>query len=157
VEKIEKIFGEVLERWAFLFNEAEERDDLKESPPGGVSGIRIAFSGAGSGFLELALPATLGPVIAANVLGLDPEDEQAAGASDDALREMANVLCGHFLTAQAGEGPLFDLEPPACFSGEEGAKFWMALAGDEKTSACRIEDEPVLWRWTYQDAEGSTR
>jgi hypothetical protein len=59
---------------------------------------------------------------------------------------MVNVICGHILTALAGEEPVFHLSPPH-IRAEHGE-----LASDARTIAFRVEEEPVLLRFTADDS-----
>ena len=69
--------------------------------------VSIDFAGPpGRGSLQVVAPAALGRLLVANLMGISPEDEQAASGADDALRELLNVACGTLLrqwTAHSAE------------------------------------------------------
>jgi len=70
----------------------------------------IHFRGPFSGTLFIAVPTTMLPELARNMLGLDqdpPEDKQL-----DAFKELLNVVCGNLLPELAGPQALFDVSPP---------------------------------------------
>ena len=63
--------------------------------------------------------------VAANMLGVDPDDEEAMDKGRDALKELLNITCGHLLTNIAGEEPVFDLTVPEVT--ELSAERWQEL------------------------------
>ncbi len=109
--RLSAAFIDVVQRQAFLFAEPTAVKSLAEPDSGWVH-ARIAFSGPVSGRLELDLAGELRREIAANVLGLESDDDAAERGGDDALRELLNVICGHLLTQMAGEAAVFDLGLP---------------------------------------------
>jgi len=58
------------------------------------------------------------PILAANMLGLEKEDAATLDHQYDALKELANVLCGNLLPAIAGPEPEFDVQPPVILRDE---------------------------------------
>ena len=52
------------------------------------------------------------PEIAANILGLDPEDVESQRMMNDAVAEMLNVVCGHVIIGLAGSDANFKLQTP---------------------------------------------
>lgn len=84
----------VLEDGAFLFTEpADEPPALQDD----VVTARIRFEGPGEGFLQVTMPTQGCTMLAANMLGVDPEDDDAAARGRDALGEILNILCGALL------------------------------------------------------------
>lgn len=110
-EKLRQVFPEVLQKQIFMFAEEMTLDDLPLSASDWVES-RIYFTGPFSGSLQLSLPKEIELEIAANFLGKDVDDPDLPKFSDDALKEILNVLCGHMLTALAGDEPVFDLSIP---------------------------------------------
>jgi hypothetical protein len=99
-----------LERLAFLFAFPVEQAPAVEEA--GLETARVDFSGAFSGGLELSLSAPVLVELAANMLGADegkvlPVDEQR-----DALKELANVVCGNLLPVIAGRAKEFTIHTP---------------------------------------------
>jgi chemotaxis protein CheY-P-specific phosphatase CheC len=133
------VFCEVLENQAYLFG-----DPTDEAPlyPGDVVMARMEFKGPFRGSLSLALPQALCPEIAANVLGLEPDDDEAVAGAEDAFKELLNVTCGQVLTKMAGEDPVFDLTVPTVeLLLEDG---WKALAAQLGTVAIDIDEVPAM-------------
>jgi chemotaxis protein CheY-P-specific phosphatase CheC len=110
---------------------------------------RITFSGAAKGALVLAVPAPLCAQIAANVLGIDEDDELPPGRPADALKELLNVICGHVLTALAGEAPVFNLSVPEVSPLDEA--HWTALVEAPATVGFRVDDVPVLLQLAIEE------
>jgi len=137
------VFADILARLAFMFGEPAAGDEL--SPPaGGALCAEMAFRGPRRGTLALAAPPALAGELAANVLGLEPDDVTAAAGAADALQELLNVTCGHVLTALAGDEPVFDLDAPATRPLDAAA--WRALHDAPGTAGFVVEGRPVLLR-----------
>lgn len=72
--------------------------------------VSVKFEGPFCGRLELKLYGNLLPTIVANMLGED--ETQPESQQHDALREIANVVCGNLLPAVAGSRAVFNLGIP---------------------------------------------
>lgn len=98
------------EEMAFTFMDWEE----SPSPPPATSiGAVVSCSSSCDGkwrFL-LAVSPKLLPTVAANMLGL-PDDHLSSDDQEDALKELANVVCGNFLPAIAGRAAIWDVGAP---------------------------------------------
>lgn len=140
-ETLSQVFSEVAENLAFMFIEAPE-DDMPPEPDGPCVVSEMTFTGPSSGKLALAVPEALCPVIAANVLGIELDDELAMAESHDALNELLNVTCGNLLTALAGDEPVFDLTVPTtrALTPEE----WAAMQASPQAITVIIEDNPAV-------------
>ena len=138
---VAQVFCEVMEKLAFMFGELadEQRPVPLEST---YIQTTMTYSGQISGMLALTVPGSLCPQIAANVLGVDPEDERAVAGSLDALKEVLNVTCGHVLTAIAGETPVFDLSVPE--TSVLDANQWTDLLERPDTVALTKDESVVL-------------
>jgi chemotaxis protein CheY-P-specific phosphatase CheC len=90
------VAARVLEDAAFLFVEAAGDD-------GGASGPRVVaamdFGGPAPGQLHLAVPPDLAAELAANLLGVEPDDPEAADRGEAAVGELLNMI-GGVLTAE---------------------------------------------------------
>ncbi len=137
---LENVFCDVLENLAFMFGEIAEEDITRG--PGECLRAQMRFTGPITGSLCLAVPREMCPTIAANVLGLEPDDEAAISDAGDALKELLNVICGHVLTSLMGEEPVFDLTVPEVSPLD--ADEWRALAQLQDTAAFIVEAYPVL-------------
>ena len=139
-EVMAKVFNEVLEQLAFMFADPPEMDhpDLDDD----LAEASMTFHNAFSGAISLVVPRAMGPVLAANVLGIEPDDEAVLRAPYDALKELLTVTCGNVLTAIAGDEPVFDLTVPEIV--ERSRDEWEALQARENTLYCLVDEFPVL-------------
>ncbi len=140
-ETIKNVFCDILERVAFLFGDPVEKCELE----GGLQKYvcaNIDFAGPESGHVALAVPAELCHEIAANVLGLEPDDELVQEGADDALKELLNVTCGHLLTNLLGTTMVFDLSSPKMETLDEMA--WKQMLDEPETVGVRVDESPVL-------------
>jgi CheY-specific phosphatase CheX len=140
-ELMNRILTDVMEQMAFMFVSEAEPD---AKPDEDASFVRVAmiFHGPLEGELTLIASERMCLELAANILGLEEDDPMVIDGAIDALKEILNVICGHLLTGIAGEGPAFDMAPPAAkrLSPEE----WEALDLSEKTCFFSVEDHPML-------------
>jgi hypothetical protein len=117
------------------------------SPPGGENGgagsplmtASVGFTGPFSGTLVVRLGLSLLDLATANMLGLADGDVPTPEQSGDALREVANVLCGNLLPRIAGDEAEFAMDPPQLWSGFEEA----APAAYAARAVLSIEDRPL--------------
>jgi hypothetical protein len=126
----------VLEDAAFVFSDelpGTARPSIDDWNPAGVS---LSFTGETSGVFRLWADEALLPVLAANMLGLEPGSADARDKGADALREMVNIILGNFLTDHFGSEAVFDLGLPspadparamADCSGDSGV--WLQVEG----------------------------
>jgi len=140
-ELVAQVFCEVLEKLAFMFGEPAGKEKSVPTEPAYIQ-TKMTYTGQTRGMLALTVPASLCPHIAANVLGIDPDDERAVAASLDALKEVLNVTCGHVLTALAGETPVFDLSVPRTSTLDAGQ--WTELLERPGAVALSVDDSVVL-------------
>ncbi|MBN2308066.1 MAG: chemotaxis protein CheX [Candidatus Hydrogenedentes bacterium] len=146
-----EVFRDVLENLAFMFADEAQADDLPEAPAE-ARRADMQFTGVMAGALALAVPSEMCLEIAANMLGVDPDDDRAMEKAQDALKELLNITCGHVLTQLAGEEPVFDLSVPQVASVT--AEQWDAFARDAQTSAFLIDDiEPALLKLVLDKAD----
>lgn len=135
-------FTEVLEKLAFMFAEPVEPGESSDTPQEALQ-AEVVFSGPLHGRMTVAVPRDWCSELAANILGVDEEDDAVSENLADALKELVNVSCGHVLTAVAGEKPTFELSPPQVneLSGDD----WVRLVADSDTIPMVIDEEnPVL-------------
>ncbi|HUW81808.1 MAG TPA: chemotaxis protein CheX [Phycisphaerae bacterium] len=143
---VAQVFCEVMEKLAFMFG--EPADKQRSAPPeSAYIQTKMTYTGQTSGMLALTVPASLCPQIAANVLGIDPDDDRAVASSLDALKEVLNVTCGHVLTALAGETPVFDLSVPGTSTLDAGQ--WTDLLERPDTVALSVDDNVVLLQFAH--------
>ena len=116
-EMLQSVSEAVVEKLAFMFLMPEE-----DPPPPIVDGrsVVVWFEGPVSGVLRLTVNPEMLPLLAANMLGLRDESASTVDQQTDALKELANVLCGNILPAIAGAEPVFDVHPPIILPEEPG-------------------------------------
>jgi hypothetical protein len=97
-ELLDASFGEALETMAFI-TPLPPDDPAAAVPPAGSTLVltRIEYRGVQCGALELLCPRRLGAMLAANLMGCEPDDPEADGRAADALREVVNITCGTML------------------------------------------------------------
>lgn len=141
VSRIAAIFGQVMERQAYLFSDPV---DTGEFAAGDGAWFRASmdFAGDAPGTLTLVAGEGLAREIAANVLGVQLDDPSVEANHRDALGEIVNVVCGHMLTALHGEHAVHHLSIPAL--EEIGALEADDLAGRAGCLAFAIEDHQAL-------------
>jgi chemotaxis protein CheY-P-specific phosphatase CheC len=147
-EILGEVFSDVLENLAFMFAEVIEDEEVRQTP-GAYLVAHMRFVGPIRGALRLAAPASMCAEIAANVLGLESQDAMVAAGSEDALKELLNVTCGHVLTALAGEEPVFHLSVPDVWALPE--RGWSELARSADTVAFLVDDYPVLLQLSIEE------
>lgn len=140
-EKISGVFVGIFEKLAFMFGDEVSKDEIPV-PTGDLIEASMSFTGFRSGSLGLALPRDVCPVISANVLGIDVDDDVAIERSLDALKEVLNVICGNLLTEIEGEEPIFDLTVPETRIVSKAE--WAGLLENDDTMAFVVDEEPVL-------------
>lgn len=141
-EALDQVFTEVLEQLAFMFVEPLEIDC--PAIPSELVVASMSFRGPVSGQLILTVPRAMAPVLTANVLGMDPDDEAITQVPYDAFKELLNVTCGNVLTAIAGDEPVFDLSVPEI--EERPSSAWPDLQTLPGTIRRTVDDYPVLLR-----------
>ena len=78
----------------------------------------VAFRGPFSGKVMASTSSNLLPVLTANMLG--EGEAPSAEQQEDALGEIANVVCGNLLPAIVGSQEVFQFEAPTVSSGAPG-------------------------------------
>jgi len=96
---------------AFVFSMPDE--EAVRHVSSALVAASVDFSGPFSGSLTVGVSANMLPAIASNMLGLD-EGEGAATPEQqrDALKELANVVCGNLLPKVAGTEVVFKIDAP---------------------------------------------
>lgn len=149
-DMVRDVFSKVLEKQVFLF--AEEMPIEKMTGSGDWVQARMSFHGPFGGSLSLAIPKEAELEIAANFLGKDADDPDVAKCAEDSLKEILNVVCGHMLTALAGEEPIFDLSIPKVHPVSKAD--WGAIAALPGSLGFDVEGHSALLR--FQTIESGT-
>lgn len=137
---VEQVFSNVIERFAFMYAEPAEKDQVP-APAEERLLARMTFTGGVEGAMAVAAPLSLCEEMAANILGgeLDPHELRMMHA--DALGELLNMACGHVATLLDAECAT-DLAPPvvAALSAED----WDRLLTTPHTFGFAVEGRPTL-------------
>ncbi|MCS6861097.1 MAG: chemotaxis protein CheX [Abditibacteriales bacterium] len=96
------------EELGFLFTTPELNEQQRNAPVDAA--VSVAFNGPLRGHLMVQVSGDWLPTLAANMLGED--EPPPPGLQHDALREIANVICGNVLPAITGSREVFYLSPP---------------------------------------------
>ncbi|MBN1592581.1 MAG: chemotaxis protein CheX [Candidatus Coatesbacteria bacterium] len=140
-ETLSEVFCQVLEQVAFAFGELVPKSDLPPINHADYLLCRIGFEGPFSGEIEIATPSEYCRDLAANTLGVEPEEATSEMAAD-ALKEIANVTCGQWLTAIAGEQPIFDLTVPEIEYMDQAE--WEQFRDSQSSIALIVDEFPAL-------------
>lgn len=103
------IFSEVLGNLAFMFTGG---DPAEPSPETTWLETTISYDGPATGTLKFQCTSEFGVLLAANLLGINPQDDDAESQAHDAVKELMNIVCGQFVTAIYGIEHVFDLTVP---------------------------------------------
>lgn len=99
----------------------------------------IQYYGPQTGTLRCWCTRDFAVELAANLLGIEPEEGEAMVAAEDALREFMNVLCGQVVTAWHGTEAVYNLsipkvcecmEAPRAIDANADASCQIAVAGE---------------------------
>ena len=104
-----RVAEETFERLAFMFAVPEE--EAPESALGSTAAA-VAFEGAFQGRLAVSITDEMLPALAMNMLGLEEEVSPTLTQQHDALKELANVVCGNLLPEIAGPKLEFRVAAP---------------------------------------------
>jgi len=137
------VFSDVLGDLAFMFSDGDEIDP---SPATLWLETTIGYKGPATGMLKLWCPSEFGVLLAANLLGIDPEDDDAESKAPDAVREFMNIVCGQFVTAVHGTESVFDLTIPATRTLDQMPDF--LGSDDEWASTLTVEGHCVQLTYT---------
>ena len=138
-QELFKATARTFEEAAFMLPEEEPGPEHLSAPP--EASAVVEFEGPLKGRLVINCYGSLLPVLAANMLG--SEECTELETQKDALREVANMICGNTLPRIAGSSSSFHiqtplvLEPGETFPADEGA-------GEPTASVCiGLEDGRV--------------
>lgn len=96
------------ESMAFLFVMPESETEQMESEPSHT--VSVDFQGPFTGRLAVTVPTPMMQMIATNMLG--EEDAPSEWQQQDALGEIANVICGNILPKIGGYRQVFNISAP---------------------------------------------
>lgn len=135
------VFGDVLKEYAFMFGKVCPVDETHVKKADYLHSA-VAFSGHRSGVLGVSVSTELAAELAANVLGIGTNCGDSTDFALDALEELTDIVCGHFLTSAFGEEPIFHLSPPSASKINESE--WKSLIGKEEAIGFTVEGIPAV-------------
>lgn len=138
-EVLARITTGVFERFAFMFVEEPEENSLEWR--GDYLFSTITFEGPSKGALSVMAPEPLCRELAANVLGVDEDDADDA-ITEDALKELSNIILGELVAELFGTEAVFNLTVPSLFRVDRSK--WQELCADTDNVHLLVEDQPVL-------------
>lgn len=100
---------EILEEAAFVFATPARRECAW---PAVVVEAELDFASPAPGRLWLRCPPELGALLAANLMGIDPDDEEAVAQGDAATGELLNIVAGSLLARVFGTRTIVHLGLP---------------------------------------------
>lgn len=145
-EVLSEVMIDVLEKLAFMFGDEVSKDELPQ-PEGDCVEASMNFTGHKSGRLGIIVPVEVAPVIAANVLGMDVEEDNVKDEDFDALKEVLNVICGNILTTLEGDEAVFDLTVPE--TQIISIQKWNELQKRSDMIAYIVDDNPTLMYFKF--------
>jgi len=150
-ETVNATFMNIVERLTFMFGEPMDKDDL-DTENVDFTLARMSFVGDMTGTLSVAVPSAITAEIAANILGLEPEDISDAAMLDDALGEMLNVVCGHVIMDLMGKEANFKLQAPEVLPVDESVLVEMLASPD--FVGFELDDSPALLGLMTENEDG---
>lgn len=141
-ESLASLFIDLLEKQAFMFVDWEDDGDFSAEVEMPIYKASLTFKGAFEGEIALYVPDAPAHELAANILGVDMDDELVEHGLKDALGEMLNVICGNALTTIAGEVAVFDLMIPVVTTVTQ--EEWDTAAKNENILIFSYEDSAFM-------------
>lgn len=109
---------------------------------GDALNVRIEYSGEHAGELGLIIEKPLAVLMAARILGMDNTKDVYDDMIEDALRELLNVVCGHFVTLMYGYTPVLKISLPKVFA--IGSAVCNVLRTNPNVCTFMVDDSPLL-------------
>jgi len=104
--------------------------------------VRIEYQGEHSGEISIILGEDLASRIARRFLGMDSESDILNDMIEDTAHELANIICGHFVTLKYGEKPIMKISVPRLFPISPA--LFGILSTNEDFSSFMVDDQPML-------------
>lgn len=131
---------EVLETTAFMMAIPPEE---QLPTPEKVVLVSIDFTGPVNGTIELCAGSEFAQMLAANVMGLEPDDQEALEKSTDAIKELVNITAGVLLTKLTNSpANIFNLTVPTA-QEEPDPNFWQQYITQNEVTVLDVDGFPV--------------
>jgi CheY-specific phosphatase CheX len=106
---LQHVAEETFESLAFLLPMPPPDEPIADCP---TTVVTVGFHGPFSGKLIVILPEAVLGELTGNMLGLDDDTDIPVETQQDALKELANVVCGNVLPEIAGDTVVFNVAAP---------------------------------------------
>lgn len=146
-ETLTDVFIETLEQFALLFGEPADSGEMPPTEEPYRSAVIRFQAGSRTGEFIVAASPELCREVAANIIGLDPEDV-ADEAMTDSVKELANVVLGAMADRCFGAQTVCEMEPPEVRSLDRDAL--AAMIADPDGICMRVDDHFLLARLNVQ-------
>jgi CheY-specific phosphatase CheX len=143
------IFSEVLANLAFMFTDEEQ---VESSPTETWLETVISYQGPTRGTLRFRCTTDFSVLLAANLLGIDAQDEEADAKAADAVKEFMNIVCGQLVTALHGSENVFNLTIPETTAMPEAPD----LQADDGVDSSTVSVDGFLVQLAYLPGGGSS-
>ena len=137
---LEQTVTDVLERFTFMFTDLPE--EFIDNWHGQYLHATITFQGTSQGVVCITASDVLCREIAANVLGELGSDEITEETSEDAVKELLNIICGELVAELFGTKDVFDLTVPSVVRIDTGKLRELIADGDN--IKVLVDDQPLL-------------
>lgn len=105
--------------------------------------VKIEFTGGGSGEIGIVMERPLASLVTCRILGRsDAPSPSEDTLIEDALKELANVVCGHFVTLMYGYTSVFKISIPRVLL--IGSAACNMLKTNPDVSTFVVESHPLL-------------
>lgn len=140
---LKTIFSDVLANLAFMFT-----DDIQAEPSREHTWLEtaIGYEGRRCGTLRFWCTRDFTALLAANLLGIDPQDPAASGQGEDAIKEFMNIVCGQYVTTMHGDQDTYNLTIPKVTELTEPPE----LLDDDETTACTFNVDVHVIQLAYE-------
>ena len=134
---------EALETAAFMMPLPPEED--LPSPSQGVL-VCIDFTGSANGKIELWASNEFAQMMAANIMGIEPEDEEAKSKSIDALKQLAHITAGVLLKELTdSSADIFNLTVPKA-QEQSDSGLWEEYVSQDDVFVLDVDGFPLAAR-----------
>ncbi|HVN70479.1 MAG TPA: chemotaxis protein CheX [Desulfomonilia bacterium] len=140
-ENLKEALGHVLVSMVSMSPHPAQAQEMPEMK-GDALNVRIEYSGKHAGELGLIMEQSLAAKIAARILGLGTPGEVLDDMIEDAVRELINVMCGHFVTLMYGYTPILKVSLPKVF--RLGSAACNVLLTNPNVCTFMVEDSPLI-------------
>ena len=141
-------FSNVIEKLAFMFVIPWDKEEIPRMESRCVT-ASLDFTGYKAGQMSIIAPDGMCVDLAANVLGVDRDDEKARERGKDSFKELVNVTCGNFLHMFSGSDNVYKLHPPEAV--DAGAGEWQRYLEDPESVSLNVDETPVMLRIHFND------